>query len=176
MAFWASELDPNLFWSEYGPVTLGVCTLLIDCCQTSGVGTVLISFVLMQGMILLSELSRRRIRSINKLIRVGRTEPVVVIRLLITVLNIWLLLFTDWYRTYWDKYILHTVILLGGCMEVWTCSGVEACLCWRCVDVIMVRVKVTRIEPFSQMGSDSADTSQPPNGEIHSSTVTPLYQ
>jgi hypothetical protein len=34
----------------------------------------------MQGMILLSELSRRRIRSINKLIRVGRTEPVVVIR------------------------------------------------------------------------------------------------
>ena len=30
--------------------------------------------------ILLSELSRRCIRSINKLIRVGRTEPVVVIR------------------------------------------------------------------------------------------------
>ncbi len=33
-----------------------------------------------EGMILLSELSRRRIRSINKLIRVGRVEPVVVIR------------------------------------------------------------------------------------------------
>jgi len=33
-----------------------------------------------EGMILLSELSRRRIRSINKLIRVGRTEVVVVIR------------------------------------------------------------------------------------------------
>mgnify|MGYP000512926751 CR=1 FL=1 len=32
------------------------------------------------GMILLSELSRRRIRSINKLIRVGRNECVVVIR------------------------------------------------------------------------------------------------
>ena len=32
------------------------------------------------GMILLSELSRRRIRSINKLIRVGRSECVVVIR------------------------------------------------------------------------------------------------
>ena len=31
-------------------------------------------------MILLSELSRRRIRSMNKLIRVGKTEPVVVIR------------------------------------------------------------------------------------------------
>lgn len=34
----------------------------------------------LQGMILLSELSRRRIRSINKLIRVGRSECVVVIR------------------------------------------------------------------------------------------------
>lgn len=33
-----------------------------------------------QGMILLSELSRRRIRSINKLIRVGRNECVVVLR------------------------------------------------------------------------------------------------
>ena len=33
-----------------------------------------------EGMILLSELSRRRIRSVNKLIRVGRTECVVVIR------------------------------------------------------------------------------------------------
>ena len=33
-----------------------------------------------EGMILLSELSRRRIRSINKLIRNGRNECVVVIR------------------------------------------------------------------------------------------------
>ena len=33
-----------------------------------------------EGMILLSELSRRRIRSINKLIRVSRNEVVVVIR------------------------------------------------------------------------------------------------
>jgi len=33
-----------------------------------------------EGMILLSELSRKRIRSINKLIRVGRTEIVVVLR------------------------------------------------------------------------------------------------
>lgn len=31
-------------------------------------------------MILLSELSRRRIRSINKVVRVNRTEAVVVIR------------------------------------------------------------------------------------------------
>ena len=33
-----------------------------------------------QGLILRSELSRRRIRSINKLVRVGRNEVVVVIR------------------------------------------------------------------------------------------------
>eukprot|EP01118_Nematostelium_gracile_P016326 TRINITY_DN6730_c0_g3_i1.p1 TRINITY_DN6730_c0_g3~~TRINITY_DN6730_c0_g3_i1.p1 ORF type:complete len:302 (+),score=130.66 TRINITY_DN6730_c0_g3_i1:61-906(+) len=33
-----------------------------------------------EGMILLSELSRRRIRSINKIIRVGRLETVVVLR------------------------------------------------------------------------------------------------
>lgn len=33
-----------------------------------------------EGMVLLSELSRRRIRSINKLIRIGKDECVVVIR------------------------------------------------------------------------------------------------
>lgn len=33
-----------------------------------------------EGMILFSELSRRRIRSVNSLIRVGRTEPVMVLR------------------------------------------------------------------------------------------------
>lgn len=33
-----------------------------------------------EGMILLSELSRRRIRSIQKLIRVGRNEVVIVLR------------------------------------------------------------------------------------------------
>lgn len=33
-----------------------------------------------EGMILLSELSRRRIRSISSLIRVGRQEPVTVVR------------------------------------------------------------------------------------------------
>lgn len=33
-----------------------------------------------EGMILMSELSRRRIRSINKIIRVGKIEAVMVIR------------------------------------------------------------------------------------------------
>jgi len=40
----------------------------------------LLEYNSIEGMILLSELSRRRIRSINKLIRVGRSECVVVIR------------------------------------------------------------------------------------------------
>lgn len=40
----------------------------------------LLEYNKIEGMILLSELSRRRIRSINKLIRVGRNEIVVVIR------------------------------------------------------------------------------------------------
>lgn len=52
------------------------------------------------GMILLSELSRRRIRSIQKLIRVGRNEVVVVLRVdkekgmgrkLIKSLEVWVL-------------------------------------------------------------------------------------
>jgi len=33
-----------------------------------------------EGMILLSELTRRRIRSVSKLIKVGRIEPVMVLR------------------------------------------------------------------------------------------------
>jgi len=40
----------------------------------------LLEFNSIEGMILLSELSRRRIRSISKLIRVGRQEVVVVLR------------------------------------------------------------------------------------------------
>ena len=40
----------------------------------------LLEYKNIEGMILLSELSRRRIRSMNKLIKIGKTEPVVVIR------------------------------------------------------------------------------------------------
>jgi len=40
----------------------------------------LLEYAGVEGMILLSELSRRRIRSVNKLIKVGRTEPVMVLR------------------------------------------------------------------------------------------------
>jgi hypothetical protein len=43
-------------------------------------------------------------------------------------------------------------------------------LFWSCIDVIVVRVKPVKvsrgIEQFSPIGINSADTSQPPNGEI----------
>jgi len=45
-----------------------------------GAYVTLIEYNNIEGMILLSELSRRRIRSIPKLIRVGRNEVVVVLR------------------------------------------------------------------------------------------------
>ncbi len=40
-----------------------------------------------------------------------------------------------------STYILHTVILLGGCMVIWTWGGLESCLFWSCFDVIVVKVK-----------------------------------
>ncbi len=50
---------------------------------------------------------------------------------------------------------------------VWMWSGMEACLFWICIDVIVVRVKVNReIVPLPNIGIDSVDTSQQPNGEI----------
>jgi translation initiation factor 2 subunit 1 len=48
--------------------------------QEMGVYVNLLEYSNQQGMILLTELSRRRIRSINKLIRIGRNEVVVVVR------------------------------------------------------------------------------------------------
>jgi hypothetical protein len=64
---------------------------------------------------------------------------------------------------YIDEYILHTVILLGVCIVVWTISDLEACLFGSCMDVIVVRVKVSSgIMPFSPMGIDSANISRLP--------------
>ena len=40
----------------------------------------LLAYNNIEGMIMLSELTRRRIRSINKLVRIGRNECVAVIR------------------------------------------------------------------------------------------------
>lgn len=45
-----------------------------------GAYVALLEYNSIEGMILLSELSRRRIRSISSLIKVGRQEPVMVLR------------------------------------------------------------------------------------------------
>ncbi len=83
---------------------------------------------------------------------------------LVTNATLFIFYFTD---CYWDEYILHTVILLGGCMVVWVWSRLEACLFWSWIHVIVVRVKVSRgFEPLPPMVIDSADTNQPSNGQI----------
>ena len=48
--------------------------------ENLGAYVTLLEYSQIEGMVLLSELSRRRIRSINKLIRVGRKEVVLVLR------------------------------------------------------------------------------------------------
>lgn len=48
--------------------------------QEMGAYVSLLEYNNIEGMILLSELSRRRIRSISSLIKVGRQEPVMVVR------------------------------------------------------------------------------------------------
>lgn len=48
--------------------------------EPKSIKNIIFNLISISGMILLSELSRRRIRSINKLIRIGKSECVVVIR------------------------------------------------------------------------------------------------
>jgi hypothetical protein len=48
--------------------------------HSSPVSNIQLEYDGIEGMILLSELSRRRIRSVQKLIKVGRNEVVVVMR------------------------------------------------------------------------------------------------
>ncbi|XP_005190144.1 eukaryotic translation initiation factor 2 subunit 1 [Musca domestica] len=68
------------FYSEKYPEVEDVVMVNVLSIAEMGAYVHLLEYNNIEGMILLSELSRRRIRSINKLIRVGKTEPVVVIR------------------------------------------------------------------------------------------------
>lgn len=68
------------FYSEKYPEVEDVVMVNVFSIAEMGAYVHLLEYNNIEGMILLSELSRRRIRSINKLIRVGKTEPVVVIR------------------------------------------------------------------------------------------------
>lgn len=68
------------FYKEKYPEVNDVVMVNVRAIAEMGAYVYLLEYNSIEGMILLSELSRRRIRSINKLIRVGKTEPVVVIR------------------------------------------------------------------------------------------------
>lgn len=68
------------FYEHRFPEVEDVVMVNVRAIAEMGAYVELLEYKDIEGMILLSELSRRRIRSINKLIRVGRTECVVVIR------------------------------------------------------------------------------------------------
>ncbi|XP_053213076.1 eukaryotic translation initiation factor 2 subunit 1-like [Panonychus citri] len=74
---------PNLscrFYKQKFPEVEDVVVAMVRRVAEMGAYVDLLEYKNIEGMILLSELSRRRIRSINKLIRIGRSECVVVIR------------------------------------------------------------------------------------------------
>lgn len=68
------------FYAQKYPEIEDVVMVKVRSIAEMGAYVSLLEYNNIEGMILLSELSRRRIRSINKLIRVGRDECVVVIR------------------------------------------------------------------------------------------------
>lgn len=68
------------FYKQRFPELEDVVVVNVKSIAEMGAYVTLLEYNNAEGMILLSELSRRRIRSINKLVRVGRNEYVVVIR------------------------------------------------------------------------------------------------
>jgi translation initiation factor 2 subunit 1 len=75
----AAALDCRFFEKEF-PDTETLVTVNVKQIAEMGAYVSLLEYGNIEGMILLSELSRRRIRSINKLIRVGKNEVVMVLR------------------------------------------------------------------------------------------------
>jgi len=73
------EDNCRMYENKY-PETDDLVIVQVKLVAEMGAYVSLLEYGNIEGMILLSELSRRRIRSINKLIRVGRTEVVVVLR------------------------------------------------------------------------------------------------
>eukprot|EP00301_Raphidiophrys_heterophryoidea_P018825 c3819_g1_i1.p1 GENE.c3819_g1_i1~~c3819_g1_i1.p1 ORF type:complete len:377 (-),score=106.94 c3819_g1_i1:366-1430(-) len=68
------------FYENKFPEVDDIVTVQIKSIEDMGAYCTLLEYNNIQGLVLLSELSRRRIRSINKLIRVGRNEVVLVLR------------------------------------------------------------------------------------------------
>lgn len=76
----ASESMASRFYEEKYPEIDELVMVLVKRIETMGVYVQLLEYNNAEGMILLSELSKRRIRSVAKLIRVGRMEVVSVLR------------------------------------------------------------------------------------------------
>ncbi|PNH07850.1 Eukaryotic translation initiation factor 2 subunit alpha [Tetrabaena socialis] len=75
----AQHQDCRMYESKY-PEVDDVVMVQVKSIAEMGAYVSLLEYNGIEGMILLSELSRRRIRSITKLIKVGRQEPVMVLR------------------------------------------------------------------------------------------------
>jgi len=71
--------DVRMYENKY-PEVDDVVMVQVKSIAEMGAYVALLEYNGIEGMILLSELSRRRIRSISKLIKVGRQEPVMVLR------------------------------------------------------------------------------------------------
>jgi predicted RNA-binding protein with RPS1 domain len=68
------------FYEQRFPEVDDVVMVQVRSIAEMGAYVSLLEYGGIEGMILLSELSRRRIRSVQKLIKVGRQEPVMVLR------------------------------------------------------------------------------------------------
>jgi translation initiation factor 2 subunit 1 len=76
----SASLSNSRFYENQFPAIDELVVVQVRQIAEMGAYVKLLEYDNIEGMILLSELSRRRIRSINKLIRVGRNEVVVVLR------------------------------------------------------------------------------------------------
>ncbi|KAL8535352.1 hypothetical protein ACS0TY_011122 [Phlomoides rotata] len=74
-----TNLECRMYEAKYPEVDMAVM-IQVKSMADSGAYVSLLEYNNIEGMILFSELSRRRIRSISSLIKVGRIEPVMVLR------------------------------------------------------------------------------------------------
>ncbi|GAB4860238.1 hypothetical protein Ancab_011717 [Ancistrocladus abbreviatus] len=79
MASGGPNLECRMYEAKYPEVDMAVM-IQVKHIADMGAYVSLLEYNNIEGMILFSELSRRRIRSVNSLIKVGRIEPVMVLR------------------------------------------------------------------------------------------------
>ncbi|KAI5407701.1 hypothetical protein KIW84_053807 [Lathyrus oleraceus] len=75
----APNLECRMYEARYPEVDMAVM-IQVKNIADMGAYVSLLEYNNIEGMILFSELSRRRIRSVSSLIKVGRIEPVMVLR------------------------------------------------------------------------------------------------